>query len=89
MLVFVRSPDAISIATSVFELDACVEARLHPDRQGVFVRTENADAFFAAFSDWVLERDWRIEAIGPADESVAAVYQHLVVDEQSATEEVA
>lgn len=89
MLVFIRSPQAVEIATSVFELECCVEARLHPDRMGVFVRTQDADAFFGAFNAWVVDRDWQLEAIGPADESVAAVYQHLVVEEQSATEEVA
>ena len=87
MLIFIRSPDAVSIATSAFELASCIEARLHPDRQGVFVRTQDADAFFSAFNGWVVDRGWQVEAIGPADESVAAVYQHLVVEEQTVTED--
>lgn len=85
MQVFIRSHNAAEIASRVFQLDHVVEARLHQDGQGLFVRTSDADGFFLAFNELVLSEGWLIDAISPADETVAAIYQHLVVEEQLAT----
>ena len=49
------------------------------------VRSTDADAFFLAFNQLVLSERWTIEAISPADETVEAVYRHLIVQEQVAT----
>lgn len=84
MKIFIRSPDANDIAARVFDLGHVVEAQLHYDGGGVFVRSSDADAFFLAFNRKVLSEGWAIESIGPADETVEAVYQHLIVEQQVA-----
>ena len=65
----------------MFGLEHVIEARLHHDDGGLFIRTSDADEFFLAFNQLVLSEGWDLDAIGPADETVEAVYQHLVVDE--------
>ena len=78
--VFIRSADAMAIAAELFGFAHVVEARLHEDGQGLFVVTRDADRFYLAFNDLVLDKGWALDAIGPADETVEAVYQHLVVE---------
>ncbi|MEQ8954197.1 MAG: ABC transporter ATP-binding protein [Gammaproteobacteria bacterium] len=85
MKIFIRSPDASAIAARVFDLDNVVEAQLHFDGEGLFIRSSNADAFFLAFNQQVMRQGWHIESMGPADETVEAVYQHLIVEQQVAT----
>jgi ABC-2 type transport system ATP-binding protein len=85
MRIFIRSSDAKKIAAQAFDLEHVVEAQLHYDGQGLFVRSSNADAFFLAFNQQVIENRWSIESIGPADETVEAVYQHLIVEQQVTT----
>jgi ABC-2 type transport system ATP-binding protein len=82
--VFLRSQQAREIASKLFDLQHVIEVQLHQDRQGLFVRTSNADDFFLAFNRLVLAEGWTIEVISPADESLDAVYQQLIVVEQSA-----
>jgi ABC-2 type transport system ATP-binding protein len=85
MKIFIRSTDANAIAARVFDLEHVVEAQLHHDGGGLFVRSSDADAFFLAFNGKVLTEGWAIESMGPADETVEAVYQHLIVEQQVAT----
>ncbi len=80
-MISIRCEAASSIAAHVFEIQDVVEARLHDDDRGLYVRTLDADRFYLAFNRLVRTQAWHIESIGPADEAVAAVYQHLVVDE--------
>jgi len=82
MQIFIRSESAPQIASKLFNLVHVVEVQLHQDREGLFVRTSDADKFFTAFNELVLEKDWSVDAVSPADESVEAVYQHLIVQEQ-------
>jgi ABC-2 type transport system ATP-binding protein len=85
MRIFIRSGDAKKIAAKVFDLEHVVEAQLHYDGQGLFVRSSDADAFFLRFNQQVINQGWSIEAIGAADETVEAVYQHLIVEAQVTT----
>ena len=85
MKIFIRSSDANDIAARVFELEHVVEAQLHNDGEGLFVRSSDADAFFLAFNRHVIQEGWSIESMGPADETVEAIYQHLIVEQQVAT----
>lgn len=79
MKIFIRSQAATDIAAKVFSLSHVIEAQLHNDGGGLFVHTSDADAFFNAFNAKVLEHNWPVEAISPADETVEAVYRHLMV----------
>ncbi|MBT71065.1 MAG: ABC transporter [Gammaproteobacteria bacterium] len=85
MKIFIRSPHANDIAARVFDLEHVVEAQLHYDGEGLFIRSSDADAFFLAFNQHVIQQGWSIESMGPADETVEAVYQHLIVEQQVAT----
>ena len=85
MKIFVRSSHANAIAAQAFEMDHVVEVQLHYDGEGLFIRSTNADAFFLNFNEQVVQRGWTIESMGPADETVEAVYQHLIVETQVAT----
>lgn len=85
MKIFIRSQDASAIAAKVFDIAHVVESQLHYDGGGLFVRSSDADAFFLAFNTKVMEEGWMIESMGPADETVEAVYQHLIVEQQVAT----
>jgi ABC-2 type transport system ATP-binding protein len=85
MKIFIRSKDSHDIAAKVFDLDHVVEAQLHFDNGGVFIRSSDADAFFLAFNQKVISENWAIESMGPADETVEAVYQHLIVEQQVAS----
>ena len=85
MQIFIRSSSAAEIASRLFRFDHVMEVQLHQDTQGLFVRSTDADAFFLAFNQLVLSERWTIEAISPADETVEAVYRHLIVQEQVAT----
>ena len=85
MQLFIRSQNASHIAAEVFSLEHVIEAQLHHDSAGLFVRTTDADSFFTAFNQRVLANAWAIEAIGPVDETVEAVYRHLIVQQQVAT----
>ncbi len=85
MKIFIRSQDAADIAAKVFDLEHVVEAQLHYDGGGLFIRSSDADAFFLALNRKVISEGWTIESMGPADETVEAVYQHLIVEQQVAT----
>jgi hypothetical protein len=85
MRIYIRSGMATNIASQVFHLDHVVEAQLHSDRAGLFIRTTDADSFFLAFNQQVLTERWVIDAIGPADETVEAVYKHLIIQDPVAT----
>ena len=85
MKIFIRSRDAKDIAARVFDLEHIVEAQLHYDGEGLFIRTSDADAFFLAFNRKVMSEGWTIESMGPADETVEAIYQHLIVEQQVTT----
>ncbi len=60
-----------------------VEARLHDDRRGLFVKTRNADRFYLLLNRAVSEGEINIESIAPVDDDISAVYQYLIGSEGS------
>jgi ABC-2 type transport system ATP-binding protein len=66
------------LASRVFEQDGVVEVKIHDDRQGLLVRTKDADRFYLALNRVVLDSGLRVEAVTPADEDVQAVYEYLI-----------
>jgi ABC-2 type transport system ATP-binding protein len=81
MQIFVRCDHPDVLAASIFERDSATEVQLHDDRQGLLLRTRNAERFFALMEELVLEGKVSVDALGPADEDVQAVYMYLVGDE--------
>jgi ABC-2 type transport system ATP-binding protein len=81
-----RAPDADSdrcdrpglLAARVFEQDSVVEAKIHKDRHGLFIKTRDADAFYLLLNNIVVEDGLIIESVAPVDDDINAVYQYLI-----------
>jgi ABC-2 type transport system ATP-binding protein len=78
MQIFVRCARAQEMAALLFAFDHVLEVAMHEDGGGLMVRTQRADAFFLGFNQLVVEGGFEVEAIGPADDDVQAVYQYLM-----------
>jgi ABC-2 type transport system ATP-binding protein len=80
MQITIRCKQPSLLASRVFELDHVVEARLHPDGEGLLVLTRDADKFYRKLNHIALgEID--IESIAPADDNVNSVYEYLIGEE--------
>jgi ABC-2 type transport system ATP-binding protein len=79
--ILVRCPRPHVLAARLFAADHVVEAKLHPDGNGVLVRTRDAAAFHRQLNQVVLEERLDVEAVAPADDDVNAVYQYLIGSE--------
>jgi ABC-2 type transport system ATP-binding protein len=78
MQILIRCDRPQALAARVFEQDGVVEARLHDDRQGLFVKTRRPDDFYLLLNRVVLDGDLQIESVAPADDDLGAVYQYLI-----------
>jgi len=78
MQILIRCDRPQHLAARVFEQDGVVEARLHDDRRGLFVKTRRPDDFYLLLNRVVLDGDLQIESIAPADDDLNAVYQYLI-----------
>jgi len=84
MQVLVRCDDPQLLASKVFSLRQCVEARLHGDGRGVFLRTLDLDDFYQTLNGVAADGLVRIEAVAPADDDANAIYQYLLGSDGSA-----
>jgi ABC-2 type transport system ATP-binding protein len=80
--ILIRCDKPAILASRVFEQDGVVEVKIHDDRQGLLVRTKDADRFYRALNRVILDNNLKVEAVTPADEDVQAVYQYLIGDEK-------
>jgi len=78
MQILIRCDRPSMLAARVFEQDSVVEAKLHKDRQGLFVKTRDADSFYLALNKIVAEGGVSVESIAPVDDDLNAVYQYLI-----------
>ena len=76
--IMVRCDQPRKLAARVFAAPHTVEVALHPDRQGLFVKTTSPDAFFLMMNQIVVESDLTIEAVMPVDDDLSAVYHYLI-----------
>jgi ABC-2 type transport system ATP-binding protein len=81
MQILVRCDRPSRLAARLFEHDHIVEARLHDDRRGLFIKTRDADKFYVLLNTVVLEEKLSIESVAPADDDLDAVYQYLISSE--------
>ncbi len=79
--VLIRCDKPARVASRLFEHDTLVEASLHDDRQGLMVRTRDADRFYTQLNEIVLGDDVRVETVSVADGDVRAVYEYLIGNE--------
>jgi ABC-2 type transport system ATP-binding protein len=83
--ILIRCDKPAKLAARVFDKDHVVEARLHDDRQGLFVRTRDADRFYLLLNQVVAEGEINIESIAPVDDDLSAVYQYLIGSDGSSS----
>ena len=78
MQVLVRCDKPELLASRMFSVNHCVEARLHGDGKGVFLRTGDIDEFYRLLNDVAIEGLVKIEAVAPADDNANAIYNYLI-----------
>jgi ABC-2 type transport system ATP-binding protein len=78
MQILIRCDQPAKLAAYVFAQDHVVEARLHDDRRGLFVKTRDADGFYLMLNRAVADGELNIESITPVDDDLSAVYQYLI-----------
>src|SRR5678816_51380 len=78
MQILIRCDQPAKLAAYVFAQDHVVEARLHDDRRGLFVKTRDADRFYLMLNHAVAEGELTVETIAPVDDDLSAVYQYLI-----------
>ena len=78
MQILIRCDKPAKLAAYVFEHDHVVEARVHDDRGGLFVRTRDADGFYLLLNKVVAEGEINVESVAPVDDDLSAVYQYLI-----------
>lgn len=83
MQVLIRCDQPELLASRMFSVNHCVEARLHADGKGVFLRTGDIDAFYRLLNEIVIEGLVKIETVAPADDDTRALYQYLIGSEES------
>jgi ABC-2 type transport system ATP-binding protein len=81
MQVLVRCDSPEALASKMFAMNHCVEARLHPDGRGIFLRTGDVDQFYSILNEIAMEGIIKIEAVAPADDDANAIYQYLIGSE--------
>jgi ABC-2 type transport system ATP-binding protein len=82
MQILIRCDKPGSLASQVFQDDCVVEVRIHTDRQGVLVKTRDADRFYLLMNH-IAQNGINIESVAPADDDVLSVYEYLIGTEES------
>ena len=62
----------------MFRSDSLVEARVHDDRHGLFIKTRDPDQFYLLLNEVVAQGEIEIESIAPVDDDLSAVYEYLI-----------
>ena len=81
MQILIRCDQPAKLAAQVFAEDSVVEARLHNDRGGLFVRTRDADRFYLLLNRAVADGGINVESVAPVDDDLSAVYGYLIGSE--------
>jgi ABC-2 type transport system ATP-binding protein len=81
MQVLVRCDRPSALASRLFEADHVVEARIHDDRKGLFVRTRDAERLYLLLNEVIVETGLEVESVAPVDDDLNAVYQYLIAKE--------
>jgi len=78
MQILIRCDQPSLLAARMFRSDEVVEARLHNDRHGLFVKTRNPDKFYLLLNQVVAQGEVEIESVAPVDDDLSAVYEYLI-----------
>ena len=69
------------LAARLFENEHTVEARIHTDRKGLFVKTSRPEEFYLLVNKVITDERLEVESVGPVDDDLSAVYQYLITAE--------
>jgi ABC-2 type transport system ATP-binding protein len=78
MQILVRCDKPAVLAARMFRSDTLVEARVHDDRHGLFIKTRNPDQFYLLLNEIVAEGEIEVESVAPVDDDLSAVYEYLI-----------
>jgi ABC-2 type transport system ATP-binding protein len=78
MQVLIRCDKPSALAARMFQSNHLVEARVHEDRHGLFVKTRDPDRFYLLLNEVVSQGEIEIESVAPVDDDLSAVYEYLI-----------
>lgn len=79
--IMVRCDKPSLLAAKAFEQESAVEARMHKDSLGLFLKTRDVDKLYLLINRMVVEHGLSVESVAPADDDLNAVYQYLIGSE--------
>jgi len=79
--ILVRCDRPQVLAARLFEYEHTVEARIHDDRKGLFVKTRRPDDFYLLLNKVITDQDLQVESVAPVDDNLNAVYQYLITSD--------
>jgi len=68
--ILIRCDRPQTLAARLFEHESVVEARIHNDRNGLFVKTRRPDDFYLLLNKIITEQNLQIESIAPVDDAL-------------------
>jgi ABC-2 type transport system ATP-binding protein len=83
--ILIRCDRPQALASRLFEHEFTVEARIHDDRHGLFVKTRRPDDFYLLLNKVITEQNLQVESIAPVDDDLNAVYQYLITSDGGQT----
>jgi ABC-2 type transport system ATP-binding protein len=78
MQVLIRCNKPALLAARMFSSNHLVEARVHDDAHGLFVKTRDPDKFYLLMNEIVAEGEVEVESVAPVDDDLSAVYEYLI-----------
>jgi ABC-2 type transport system ATP-binding protein len=79
--ILIRCDRPQTLASRLFEYEHTVEARMHDDRGGLFVKTRRPDDFYLLLNKLITEQGLQVESVAPVDDDLNAVYQYLITSD--------
>ena len=83
--ILIRCDRPQALAARLFEQEFTVEARIHDDRKGLFVKTRRPDDFYLLLNRVITEQNLQVESVAPVDDDLNAVYQYLITSDGGPT----
>ena len=79
--ILIRCDRPQTLAARLFEHEHTVEARIHDDRQGLFIKTRRPEDFYLVLNKVITEHNLQVESVAPVDDDLNAVYQYLITSD--------
>ena len=78
MQILIRCDQPSLLAARMFQKNEVVEARVHDDRRGLFIKTRSPDHFYLRLNEVVATGEIEVESVAPVDDDLGAVYEFLI-----------